>query len=156
MNVLTPEQKLRERDREMIPTVLIRAMFALVMASLVIVTFARVTDRPLEASPPTGVAVFKERQIILEGSMSGAARVLDTNGNVIADLDATEGGFIAGVWRVLQRERSQNRVALDAPVRLVLWKDGRLSLQDETTGWRAELTGFGATNLDAFARLLDG
>ncbi|MCU0909913.1 MAG: putative photosynthetic complex assembly protein PuhC [Rhodobacteraceae bacterium] len=155
MAVLTPEQRLRQRDREMIPTVLVRAMFALVLASLVIVAYARLTDRPLEATPPTGLAVAKERPILLYGDMSGSARVLDLDGTVIADLDPSQGGFIAGVWRVLQRVRGQAQVALDAPVRLVLWEDGRLSILDDTTGWRAELTGFGADNLDAFARLLN-
>lgn len=155
MRTMTPEDRLRQRDREMIPATLLRAMLALVLASLAIVAYARLTDRPLEAAPPTGVAVAKERAILLYGDMSGAARVLDLNGSVIADLDPTQGGFISGVWRVLQRERTKNRVALDAPVRLVLWQDGRISILDDTTGWRAELTGFGADNLDAFARLLD-
>jgi putative photosynthetic complex assembly protein len=152
---MTPHERLRQRDREMIPKTLLRAMFALVLASLVIVTYARLTDRPLEALPPSGVPIAKERLIVLHGNMSGAATVLDLNGEVIADLDPTKGGFIAGVWRVLQRVRGQAQVALDAPVRLVLWQDGRLSILDDTTGWRAELTGFGADNLDAFARLLN-
>jgi putative photosynthetic complex assembly protein len=155
MAAMTPQERLRQRDREMIPRTLLRAMFALVMASLAIVTYARLTDRPLEALPPAGVAIAKERTILLYGDMSGAARVLDLDGSVIADLSPQEGGFIAGIWRVLQRERAKNRAALDAPVRLVLWEDGRLSILDDTTGWRAELTGFGATNLDAFAKLLN-
>lgn len=155
MAVMHPHERLRQRDREMIPKTLLRAMLALVVASLLIVTYARVTDRPLEATPPTGVAVAEERLILLHGDMSGAARVLDLNGAVIADLDPSKGGFISGVWRVLQRVRAQHQVALDAPVRLVRWEDGRLSILDDTTGWRAELTGFGADNLAAFARLLD-
>lgn len=155
MATMSPEQRLRQRDKEMIPRVLLRAMFALVLASLAIVTYARVTDRPLSAAPPSDVAVAKERQILLYGDMSGSARVLDLDGTVIADLDPSKGGFISGVWRVLQRVRGQAQMALDAPVRLVLWEDGRLSLLDDTTGWRAELTGFGADNLDAFARLLN-
>ncbi len=155
MAMMSPEDRLRQRDKEMIPAVLLRAMFALVLASLAIVTYARINDVPLAATPPQGMAILKERPIILYGDMSGSARVLDLNGSVIADLDPTKGGFIAGIWRVLQRERTKNRVALDAPVRLVLWEDGRLSILDDTTGWRAELTGFGADNLAAFQRLLD-
>ncbi|MCX7643932.1 MAG: photosynthetic complex assembly protein PuhC [Rhodobacteraceae bacterium] len=155
MATMTPHDRLRQRDREMIPKVLLRAMFALVLSSLAIVTYARLTDRPLEAAPPADVAVAKERLILLYGDMSGSARVLDPNGSLIADLPPSEGGFISGVWRVLQRVRTQHRVALDAPVRLVLWQDGRLSILDDTTGWRAELTGFGADNLAAFARLLN-
>jgi putative photosynthetic complex assembly protein len=155
MRVMSPEDRLRQRDREMIPRTLLRAMFALVVASLVIVTFARLTDRPLEATPPAGMAIARERSLILQGDMSGAARVFLPDGTLVADLDPTKGGFVSGIWRVLQRERSKGRVALDAPVRLVLWEDGRLSILDDTTGWRAELTGFGADNLAAFQRLLD-
>lgn len=152
---ITPQERLRRRDKEMVPKNLLRAMLALVLACLLIVTYARVTDRPLAAAPPTGVPVVKERQIVLFGDMSGAARVLDVHGNVIADLDATKGGFVSGMWRVLQRERGKHRVSLDAPVRLVAWQDGRISLIDDSTSWRAELTGFGADNLAVFARLLD-
>ena len=155
MAVMTPEQRLRQRDKEMIPTVLLRAMLALVLACLALVTFARLTDRPLEAMPPQGLAIVAERLLVLEGDMSGAARVLDPAGAVVADLPGDKGGFVAGLWRVLQRVRAQAGVPGDLPVRLVAWEDGRLSLIDDATGWRAELTGFGADNLATFARLLD-
>ena len=155
MAVLSPHELLRQRDKEMIPRVLLRAMFALVLACLLIVTYARVTDRPLSAAPPSDMPIIAERAIFLHGDMSGAARVLDMDGTVIADLDPTKGGFISGVRRVISRERTLRRLPVDAPVRLVAWEDGRLSILDDTTGWRAELTGFGADNLAAFRRLLD-
>ncbi len=155
MRAMTPQERLRQRDREMIPRTLLRAMLALVLACLTIVTYARLTDRPLEATPPADMAILKQRAVVLQGSMSGAARVLDADGNVIADLGESEGGFVSGMWRVLQRERAKHRVAPDAPVRLIAWADGRLSLIDDSTGWRAELTGFGRDNLAVFARLMD-
>ncbi|NSX53454.1 photosynthetic complex assembly protein PuhC [Parasulfitobacter algicola] len=151
---LTPEQKLVERDKEMIPIALVRAMFGLAAVCLIIVIFARVTDRPLEAIPDMA-NVAQERVIVLQGEMSGAATVLDAQGNIIADLDPTQGGFVAGVYRVLERERTKHRIALDSPVRLVRFENGRLMIFDDTTKWRADLMGFGADNHAAFAKLLD-
>ncbi|WP_208352228.1 photosynthetic complex assembly protein PuhC [Pseudaestuariivita rosea] len=150
---LTPEQKLVQRDKEMIPTVLVRAMFGLTLLCLLIVVYARLTDRPLEAMPPES-ALVQERVIVLQGDMSGAAKVTDTEGNLIADLDPAQGGFVSGVYRVLERERTKHRVALDAPVRLVRFENGRLMIFDDTTNWRADLMGFGADNHAAFAKLL--
>ena len=150
---LTEEEKLVQRDKEMIPMVLVRAMFGLTFLVLLIVTYASVTDRPLEALPPVAdVAV--ERTLVLKGDMSGAAQVFDDQGQIIADLDPTQGGFVSGVYRVLERERTKHQVSLDAPVRLVAFDNGRLMIFDDTTGWRADLMGFGADNHAAFAKLL--
>ncbi len=155
MAVLSPEQRLVKRDREMIPRMLLRAMFAMVVIVLLIVTWARLTDRPLTAMPPSDIPLLRDKPIVLVGSMSGAAQVYDIDGALIADLDETQGGFIAGVWRVLVRERNKHGVATDAPIRLVMFADGRMGLRDDLTGWRTELQGFGADNAAAFARLLD-
>lgn len=148
-------EQLRERDREMIPSVLLRAMLFLVVAVVVIVAFARLTDRPLEATRPEGVPVVSERIVHLHGDMSGAARVLDANGTLIADLSPEQGGFIAGVSRVLHRERMKVGVADAAPVRLVRYADGHLALFDDATGWTMQIAGFGADNKAAFARLME-
>jgi putative photosynthetic complex assembly protein len=155
---MTPEQKLVERDREMIPVLLLRALLVLVICALMIVAYARITDRPLEAMPTlegADVGIAKERAIFISGELSGAARVLDGNGTVIADLDETEGGFVAGMYRVLKRTRTQAGLSPDLPVRLVRFENGQLSLRDDYTGWRAELTGFGAQNHATFAKLLE-
>lgn len=140
-------------DRERIPRILLRAMLALVLASLGLVTLARVTGTPPAAMPPD-LPVVKERTLHIYGSMSGEAQVLDAHGSMIADLAPSKGGFIAGVWRAMARERQKQKVPLDAPVRLVQFTDGRLGLRDDLTGWRVELIGFGADNTAAFARLL--
>jgi len=151
------EQKLVERDKEMIPTILIRAMFMLCICVLIIVAYARITDRPLEAMPPSvaEVPVVQERVIRIFAEMDGSARVLDLNGHLVADLAADEGGFVAGISRVLERERGA--VGLDAsePIRLVRFADGRIGLRDDYTDFRAELVGFGADNEAVFARLLE-
>jgi putative photosynthetic complex assembly protein len=151
------EKKLVKRDKEMVPTILVRAMFVLCLCVLIIVSYARITDRPLSATPPTleEAPVVQERMIRIFGEMDGSARVLDMNGNLVADFAPDQGGFVAGIYRVLERERGA--VGLDAsePIRLVRFSDGRIGLRDDHTDFRAELFGFGADNEAVFARLLE-
>ncbi len=154
MATLTPHQVLARRDREMIPKPLLRAMLGLVIACVALVTYARVTDRPLEAKYPE-IAIRQERQIILTGDTSGAAKVIDADtGAVIADLPGDKGGFISGVSSVIVRERTLAGVPIDAPVRLMRFADGRLGLRDDLTGFELALIGFGRDNTAAFARLM--
>ena len=142
------------QQREMIPKALLRAMFGLVLVCLAIVTWARLTDRPLEAKPVDGPIAF-ERSITVAADTSGAAKVRDADGTLIVDLPANKGGFIAGVWRSLEFVRGKAGLDREAPARLIRFKDGRLALKDDLSGWRVELIGFGADNAAAFARLLD-
>lgn len=147
--------ELRRRDREMIPRLLVRAMFLMVVAALALVGFARLTDRPLVAAPPEGVEVITERVVVLAGDMAGRATVTDMDGNLIADLPGDKGGFVAGIWRVLQRERMLRKMPDNLPVRLTLYADNRLVVYDDFTGWRAQLIGFGIDNYRTFYNLLD-
>jgi hypothetical protein len=132
------DQPALKYDTAVVPRMMVRAMFALVAVILLLVSLARLTDQPLSAIPPE----------------SGAAKVMDANGNLIADLSADEGGFIAGVARVLDRERAKYKKPLDGAVIVTLGANGRLSITDPSTGWSADLMGFGADNAKAFAKLL--
>ncbi|MFK7877456.1 MAG: photosynthetic complex assembly protein PuhC [Paracoccaceae bacterium] len=146
--------QIHARADELVPTILLRLVFALVLAVLALVTVAKLSGRPLEAMPPVA-EVIKERAIFLSGDDAGAARVLDQNGAVLVDLPAEKGGFIAGVERVIHRERMKRGADQAGPVLLQLREGNRLSLLDPETGWSAELMGFGADNTRSFARLLD-
>ena len=151
------EQKLVERDKEMVPTILVRAMFVLCVCVLIIVSYARLTDRPLEAMPPSEAEapVVQDRMIRIFGQMDGSARVLAEDGTVIADFGPEAGGFVAGIYRVLERERGAVGLHASEPIRLVRFSDGRIGLRDTYTDFRAELFGFGADNEAVFARLLE-
>ena len=149
----TRQRQYHARADELVPTILLRLMCALVLSVLALVTVATLSGRPLESTPPQ-TEVLKERAIILSGDTSGAARVLDQNGAVLATFDAEKGGFVAGIERVIYRERMKHGAPQFGPVLLQLREGNRLSLTDPTTGWSAELMGFGATNTRSFARLL--
>lgn len=156
--IRTPaEKKLVVRDKEMVPTILVRAMFILCVCVLIIVSYARLTDRPLSAQPPTvdEVPIVMERTVQIYAELNGSARVLGLDGSVIATFAPDEGGFIAGVYRVLERERGAVGAQASDPIRVVRFADGRIGLRDTFTDFRAELVGFGADNEAAFARLLE-
>ncbi|MEX0280172.1 MAG: photosynthetic complex assembly protein PuhC [Arenibacterium sp.] len=140
-------------DTELVPRVMARAMFGLVLAVLALVTWATLTDRPLESTPPPG-EIVAQRQILLNGNMSGAATVRDLDGTILADLSPEQGGFISGVWRVIERERTKHGVSIEGPLTLIRRDNGRISILDPSTGWSADLMGFGVDNARAFARLL--
>ncbi len=153
MSQMESHVPLRSDDRDLVPRRMVRAMLVLVLTVLALVTFARVTGQPVVSTPPPG-AVTAERLIVLSGDMAGAAQVHTPDGALIADLAPEKGGFISGVYRVLLHERNKHGVAEDAPVLLLRRDTGRLELHDPSTGWRADLMGFGADNARAFARLL--
>ncbi|MEM6374479.1 MAG: photosynthetic complex assembly protein PuhC [Pseudomonadota bacterium] len=149
-----PSPRIRSSDDELVPRILVRAVLALLLAVMSLVTIAVLTDRPLESSPSQG-EVLSERLIFISGNASGAARVLDANGSVLAEFAADKGGFVAGIERVIARGRVQAGADTSAPVLLRLRAGNRLSIYDPETDWSAELMGFGADNLRTFARLLD-
>ena len=146
--------QLHSKADELIPTVLLRLVFALVLAVLALVTVAKLSGRPLEATPPVA-EIIKERAIIISGDSSGSARVLDQHGGLLADFSADKGGFVAGVERVIYRERMKRGAQQGGPVLLQLRQGNRLSIYDPATDWSAELMAFGADNTRSFARLLD-
>ncbi|MBY5935469.1 pullulanase [Tateyamaria omphalii] len=146
--------RIHAKEDELVPRVLIRAVLALLLIVLSLVTIATLTDRPLE-STPAQTEVIAERAIYLSGDASGAARVMDLNGAILADFPSDKGGFVAGIERVIARERAKARIDATAPVILRLRAGNRLSIYDPETNWSAELMGFGADNLRTFARLLE-
>jgi putative photosynthetic complex assembly protein len=142
-----------EADR-LLPRVLIRAMVGLVLVSLAIVAYARVTDRPLESTPPVSPVVAEAHLTLISDAATGAVEVMDAQGTMLASLSPEAGGFIAGVHRTILRERAKYRIPLEGPVTLRAMENGRMAILDPATGWSADLMGFGADNASAFAQLL--
>lgn len=140
-------------QKDLVPRAMVRTMFGLVMLCLILVSAHVWTGQPKTSVPPVS-AVKMEKTLFLMGDMSGAARVLDADGTLVADLGPEEGGFLSGIWRVLQRERTNARVALDGPVIVQAFENGRMAITDPSTGWSADLMGFGQDNAAAFAKLL--
>ena len=82
--------------------------------------------------------------------------------SLVTTLHTGEGMFVRGTLRALARGRRReapDAAAADAPTghapfRLTRYADGRLTLDDPSTGAHIELRAFGPTNAAAFAQLL--
>ncbi|WP_439524552.1 photosynthetic complex assembly protein PuhC [Marivita sp.] len=146
--------RIHATERELVPRLFIRAMFGMVMICLIMVSAYRWMGGPVQYTAPES-PVLIERTLFLEGNMSGSAKVFAEDGTLFAEYSTDEGGFISGVWRVLQRERTKARVDLDGPVIVRARENNRLEIFDPSTGWGADLMGFGHDNSAAFARLLN-
>jgi len=141
------------KGEELVPRIMVRAVFVLLTVCVVLVFAARVTERPLDATPEQTL-VLESRALFLSGDVSGATTILDANGSVIAQFSGEDGGFIAGVKRVIDRERMKHRVEQNGAVLLQRRQGGRLSIYDPSTKFSIELVGFGDDNLRRFARIL--
>lgn len=148
----TRQPALHSSKAEMIPTALLRAMFALAMVSLAITTAAVVTGKPTVGQPKAS-DVVASRSIILEGKDAQAVTVRNADGTLLADLP--HGGFITVIQNAMARERLTHRVEGNPPLNIVRYANGRLVAEDPATGWSAELYAFGGDNKAAFERLLD-
>ncbi len=144
---------LRERDREMIPTPLLRLMLALVVASVLLVSGAVLTGRTPTGQPKDS-PVTADRQLVIKTGGAKAVTLYDADGSFLTHLD--HGGFVTVIGNGLDRARTVARVGQDAPVTLARHENGRLTLTDPATGWNVELTAFGSDNEAAFAALLPG
>jgi putative photosynthetic complex assembly protein len=63
-------------------------------------------------------------------------------------------GFLRATMRGLARQRLRQDADREVPFHLTEWADGRLTLEDPTTGRRVEMEAFGITNEEVFAGLL--
>jgi putative photosynthetic complex assembly protein len=147
-----PSPTFKNRDREMVPRTLLRAMFGLAMASLAITSFAVLTGREPVAQPQPA-EVLRERWIVLEGHDAQAVTVRNPDGTILLDLP--HGGFVTVIQSGLATERKKHNVDPLKPVRIVDYANGRLAVEDPETGWSIELYAFGQDNKAAFERLLD-
>lgn len=90
-----------------------------------------------------------------EDQADGSVAVfLDDDAQALVAAEPGGSGFIRGVLRGLGRERKLLGISASEPYRLMSWSDGRLALSDPATGINIDLESFGATNKEAFARLM--
>jgi putative photosynthetic complex assembly protein len=75
------------------------------------------------------------------------------DGAIIYTIAPGTNGFMRATLRGLAQERKRSDIGDSAPFLLVHWDDGRMTLEDATTGRRVALEAFGPTNAQAFAQL---
>ncbi len=146
--------QMKHANRDMVPKFLVQGMFALMFASLALVSYATITDRPV-GSVVAHSDIAREITVTLDGSRSTGVAVLDENGKQFAHSTQNKAGFIDVIWISVKRERIVQGVDLNAPLRVVRRENGHVAVIDDTTGWKIELIGYGQDNVAAFARLID-
>lgn len=146
--------QMKYRDRDMVPAVLVKAMLALMLGAIVLVGYARLTDRPVIGVAPHS-DIVREIAITLDGTRNDGVQVLGADGSKLAHSTDHKSGFIDVIWVSVNRERTVQGLALDAPLRLVRRANGHTAVIDDTTGWKIELIGYGQDNVAAFAKLID-
>jgi putative photosynthetic complex assembly protein len=149
----TPDTRFHRPDaNDMIPPVIIKAMIGLAVATLAMVAWARLSDRPMAAVPPAA-EIVRERTFSLIGGGAQAVTVLDENGTLLVSMD--HGGFVTVIQNGLQRARRVHGIDPDLPIRVVEYANGRLTAHDDLTGYSVELGSFGGDNRAAFERLMN-
>jgi putative photosynthetic complex assembly protein len=104
---------------------------------------------------PAETTPILARSLGFEDQANGGILVRDADaGSEIAMIEPGTNGFIRGALRALVRDRRREDVVSRAPFRLAAWPDGRMTLEDPTTGTSIGLEAFGPTNMQAFGRLL--
>ncbi|MES2711643.1 MAG: photosynthetic complex assembly protein PuhC [Pseudomonadota bacterium] len=138
------------RDRTLVP---LFGLVGLLVFTLGAVTLGR--GAPSLVPPTNATQASLVRDLRFEDTAGGDVLVRDsTTGREIALLPPGSNGFIRATLRGLARERRQGEHGAEAPFRIAAWDDGRVVLTDTATGRAVELLAFGATNADAFAKLL--
>lgn len=138
-------------DRDPFPRGPLIAAAVLIAASITLAGLGRwagVGRTETPASVP--VAAYDLR---FSDRADGGIDVADDAGRAVGRIESGTGGFVRGVLRSLARARKREGSGSEAPFRLTRWQDGRLSLDDPTTGQHVDLEVFGPTNAATFATL---
>jgi putative photosynthetic complex assembly protein len=146
-------------ERQMIPPGAIKAIGVFLLLVIVLAAVARQTGfGSLTTADLEGRTPLVERSLIFESELGdGLVNLRDgATGELIVQLASGEGGFLRGVVRPLNRERTRAGADPEAPWILTRWSDGGLTLTDPASGTLVDLFAFGSTNAEAFARLLPG
>jgi putative photosynthetic complex assembly protein len=124
-----------------------------VLLSIMTAAAGRITGAANSAPTAAPVAA---RDLLFRDRSDGSVAVFDaTNTSKQIDIIApATNGFLRATMRGLARQRLRQDADREVPFHLTEWADGRLTLEDPTTGRRVEMEAFGITNEEVFASLL--
>lgn len=129
------------------------AVAILVIGSLLAVSAVRLTG--VGATHVVEAPAVAVREFRFEDRPDGSIVVFDAHDQRLVDTVAPgTNGFLRGTMRGLARERQRRGVGAAPPFRMVGHADGRLTLEDPTTGRHIDLGSFGPTNAAVFARIM--
>ena len=126
-------------------------LFAMVGLSLAAAVAGRMTNTG--AVETTG-SVVAARDLRFADGTDGSVIITDARDGSPVEVLTGENGVVRGTLRGLARTRRSEGIGSEDPFHLTSWSDGRLTLDDPTTGRRLELEAFGSTNTEVFGKLL--
>jgi len=125
---------------------------ALIALTLIGATVARLTG--VGRTPELSGRAIQTLALRFDDQPNGSVLVrLASDNAVIYTIAPETNGFMRATLRGLAQERRRSGIDETTPFLLTRWSDGRLSLDDVTTGRDVALEAFGETNAGAFARL---
>ncbi|MEL7536715.1 MAG: photosynthetic complex assembly protein PuhC [Pseudomonadota bacterium] len=135
-----------------IPTAMLRAAGALVVAALLGVTFVSATGIGRQDSAPTA-PLAASRTLAFEDLPTGEVAIRDVaSGQLVETLAVGDGGFLRATLRGLARRSAETG---DRSFRIERRADGQLLLIDPRGGAVVDLWAFGPDNAAVFARYLE-
>ncbi|SEW43754.1 putative photosynthetic complex assembly protein [Cognatiyoonia koreensis] len=148
------EQQMRHRDKEMVPTFLVKGMFGLMIATTALVAYAQWMDVP-NRGVLIEAPVAQSVEVTLSGNRNGLYEVRDASGALLVTSADDRMGFIGVMGRAVDREREVRGITETAPISVIRRENGHIAVLDEASGLSVELIGYGKDNVAAFAQLLD-
>ncbi|MCR5868070.1 photosynthetic complex assembly protein PuhC [Aquincola sp. J276] len=138
---------------EATPRLPLAALGVLVLVTLIGVAAVRLTGMGGSADLPA--PALQARSLHFDDLPGGGIAVRDADtGQLIDTVAPGTNGFLRSAVRGLVRDRKRQQIGPQPPFRLMARNDGRLTLEDPSTGRRIDLEAFGPTNAGVFVRLL--
>ncbi len=133
----------------------VAAVAAAAAIVIALATFSSSRGPVAVASTAPASPVMATRRLHFEDRADGSVLVRDhDDAQHTVVLDPGSDGFVRATVRTFARERKRSDLTAVQPFVLSVLADGRLSLFDPSTQRRVDLSAFGPTNIERFARLL--
>ena len=137
------------QEKELIPIRLVQAVGALLLVTLLMVGYARLSDMPLIGTPKQ-VPVVSETSLEFIKQKNWSVSIFNNNGQEVINSRGCPYGFIVVVYNGFMSERKKKKIETNNPLKLVHYEDGRLTIIDEVSSWDMHLNSFGAMNASVF------
>ena len=146
--------KTAEKKEELIPKGFLYALGFLVIASLVIVFYSVLTDRPM-AGLPVKSELEQELMLELVKMDDGSVSIFDDSKRNILNSKDGNSGFISVILTGLEYNRNKTGSSLKSNYSVGLYKyaSGRIAIEDIDTDWSMNVTSFGSKNAQIFVSM---
>ena len=143
----------RIHEKEVIPIRLVQAVGALLLVTLLMVGYAKLSNMPLIGTPKEA-SVVNEITLEFVKQGNGSVSIYDNKGQEIINSRSGPYGFIVVVYNGFMSERKKKKIDTNNPLKLIQYEDGRLTIVDESSSWDMHLNSFGSMNAAVFKELI--